>query len=363
MRAWWRDHVDYRWLVRTLRASGALGPIKAVVGAGGALIFVITVLNWISPTGPTGALGNTIYALDVLAAGLWALFWWFAPWPSERVSLLLLATADVLITAGCLSDSDRLFAAMTAMMLIVTGAYLTLFHGSRILVLHTLWAVLTVFMLAVLMVVIDGGALAPSIAVVLTMAAATVGVLPPLHFCYWLLRMDALSDPLTGLLNRRGLDYYLSGWFDRCDRTTPICVMTVDLDRFKTVNDTLGHSAGDQVLIRIAACLRAAALPGAIVARSGGEEFVVVERLAAEAAAAEAERLCRAIAASDAGRTPVTASIGVVVLEGDSRRFRPDYLLRGADEAMYRAKRSGGNTVVMAGPDENVPVSPRSSHG
>lgn len=123
--------------------------------------------------------------------------------------------------------------------------------------------------------------------------------------------------------------------------------MTVDLDRFKAVNDTYGHPAGDQVLVKIAACLRTAVTTRTIVARSGGEEFVVVAHLSSAAAMAEADRLCRAIETASRSCTPVTASIGVAVVEGDSIDRCPERLLHNSDAAMYRAKQLGGNMVVL----------------
>ncbi|MFJ4658629.1 diguanylate cyclase [Nocardia sp. NPDC088792] len=346
MRAWWRDPVDYRWLVRTLEARWALGIIKNVVGAGGAVMAVITALTWASTAGPTGV-GVIVDAVNVIAGILWALYWWTAPWPDERRSLILMAVADVLVLLGSTFDSDRVYGSLGVMLLVVTGGYLTFFHGPRILALHAVWSLLSVLALSALMVADHDGDIALAIAIILTMAAATVVVLPALHFCYWVLRVDALSDPLTTLLNRRGLDYYLSGWF-RSEDGTPICVMTVDLDRFKAVNDTYGHSAGDQVLVEIAACLRSSVAPGAIVARSGGEEFVVIAHLTTHEAIAEAERLCHAIEAAAQSSTPVTASIGVAVAEGDSGDRCPERLLHNSDSAMYRAKQLGGNTVVLA---------------
>ncbi len=349
MRAWWRDPVDYRWLVRTFDARGTLGPVKMIIAAAGAVMFLITVLAAVSGAGPDTALGKAIDVITATVAALWAVYWWRAPWPSERGSLLLMAFADVLITAASLSDSDRLYGALNAVLLFVTGSYFTFFHGPRMLALHTAWSMLTVLLLAGRVWRDHAGDAALAVAIVLTMATATVVVLPALHFCYWLLRLDALSDPLTGLLDRRGLDYYLSGWLSSCD-TTPICVMTIDLDRFKAVNDTFGHSQGDQVLIRTANCLRAAARPGSIVARSGGEEFVIVERLSSMAeATAEAERVRSTIATCDSG-TQITASVGVAVIEGDSNARHAEYLLAFADAAMYRAKSMGGNAVVLAEP-------------
>ncbi|RMI30221.1 GGDEF domain-containing protein [Nocardia stercoris] len=345
---WWHDPLDYRWLIRTLDARGALSPIKGVVAGGGVILAAICLLNWESATGPA-VVGRLVPIVAMAASLLWAVYWWLAPWPSERVSLLLVAGSDVLITLGCLAGNDRLYGWLLAIALIVTGGYLTVFHGPRILAVHTAWSLLSVSALAWLTVDYGDGDLTLAGSAVLVMASVMVGLLPALHFAYWALRMDALTDPLTGLLNRRGLVYYVSARFRRDDRR-PICLMSLDLDRFKAVNDTYGHTAGDRVLVRIAACLRSACPPGGVVARTGGEEFVVCADVWPEATVAAAERLRLAIEASS---DPVTASIGVVVADPDSPRRDLEIMLRESDSAMYRGKQLGGNAVVLADrPDE-----------
>ena len=178
---------------------------------------------------------------------------------------------------------------------------------------------------------------------VITIAAIVV-VLPALQFCYWVLRIDVLSDPLTMLLNRRGLDYYVH----RSRYQRQLCVITLDLDHFKAVNDTFGHTIGDEVLVSTAARLRAAADPDAVVARTGGEEFAVVDQLDRAAAMILAERLRLAVAETPGISVTVTASVGVAVCDGGTDAGRPRLLLRCADNAMYQAKRLGGNTVVLA---------------
>ncbi|RMI30115.1 GGDEF domain-containing protein [Nocardia stercoris] len=339
LRAWWHDPIDYRWLVHTLETRGALHTMKVIVALAGAALAVITGLNLISTAGPHGWV-RQVTVFNTAMAVVWAVSWAVLPWPGERRSLVLVAGADVLITAGCLAESCRLFGALSLMQLVVTGGYLAMFHGPRVLALHAGWSLLSVLALTAMVLHARTGDTAEAASVVLTMAAVTVMLMPALHFCYWVLRMDALTDPLTGLLNRRGLDYYVSSWFGPGSRG-PICLMTIDLDRFKCVNDTFGHAAGDRVLVRVAGCLRAAVPPGAVVARSGGEEFIVLARLSGPVAMAEAGRLCRAVAGDG-----VTASIGVAV-SGTVAAGLED-LVRGSDTAMYRAKRAGGNRAAVA---------------
>ncbi|WP_147471532.1 GGDEF domain-containing protein [Nocardia stercoris] len=342
LRSWWRDPLDYRWLVRTFEAHGALGMMKSIVVLVSLSLAVIMGLNLYSSSGPGGrarALAVFTTAMMIVGTALWR-FW---PWPNERYSLARMATVDVLITCGCLADSNRLFGTLSLMILVAPGGYIAMFHGPRILVLHAGWSLLSVLLLAALMMRDHGSDVAEAASAVLTTAAVTVMLIPALQFCYWVLRIDALTDPLTGLLNRRGLDYYSSAWF-RPHTCGPIGLITVDLDRFKNLNDTFGHSAGDQALVRVATCLRASAPSGTVVARSGGEEFVILTRLAEAGAVAGAERMRQAIE-SDCG--PVTASVGVAVTDSGPAGPSLQDLIRRSDAAMYRAKRMGGNMVVV----------------
>jgi len=158
-------------------------------------------------------------------------------------------------------------------------------------------------------------------------------------------------DPLTGLPNRRAflthLDKALRGG-------TPVAVVLLDLDRFKTVNDRFGHHAGDEVLCQVAARLAALPAPVRLAARLQGDEFVLLT----DAGPAGAHAAWRVIAAAPftvAGghRVAVTASIGVAAATradrstdggaDDAGRAR---LLQRADLAMYRAKTSGAGVVI-----------------
>lgn len=155
----------------------------------------------------------------------------------------------------------------------------------------------------------------------------------------------AVTDDLTGLSNRRHFDDRLANMHARLLRSnTSLGVVYLDLDHFKEVNDTLGHAAGDRVLIEVATTIRESVRPGDTVARLGGDEFAVLAEHERETDVHDmAERLQAAIRIQVPLPTApghcVTASIGVV-----SRRAAdtsPAELLRLSDEAMYRAKRSG----------------------
>ncbi|MFI5716347.1 GGDEF domain-containing protein [Nocardia sp. NPDC051750] len=357
LRAWWNDPVDYSWLLRTLAARSALGPLKLLIGIAGAVIAVMGVVIAGTPVGPPGHPGIAS-TVGVLSGTLWALRWWLLPWPSKTESLVLIGCADVLFTVEFLQVQDRLFGAMGAVLLLGAGSYVGVFHSARVLAVHSIWAVLSVIVFSV-RIVTGGGEVELAVAVGLLLVSV-VGVLPALQLLYWLLRTESLSDPLTELLNRRGLEIRLP---QLVERYPAICVMTFDLDRFKSVNDTWGHRVGDTVLVRTARRLHDAAGETSVVARTGGEEFVVAAPITTVSARTEAERLRRAVAEPPETAVEVTASVGVAVFDAticpQCPRPTPERLLQSADAAMYRAKQSGGNLVVV---DELTPPRDHQHH-
>ena len=161
---------------------------------------------------------------------------------------------------------------------------------------------------------------------------------------------DALHDPLTGLANRAFLLDRLELALARAERLeSRVGLLFLDLDGFKTVNDTLGHGAGDRLLIEIARRLRSVVRSTDLVARLGGDEFLLLcEDVRDEAALTT---LADAVAAAtatpwllDGTRVAVTTSIGVRLAVGGERA---DVVLRDADVAMYEAKTSGRSRWVV----------------
>jgi two-component system, cell cycle response regulator len=162
--------------------------------------------------------------------------------------------------------------------------------------------------------------------------------------------LDRMSrtDALTGLYNRRHLDEELLRQESTASRhQDPLCVLLLDIDHFKRVNDTHGHLAGDLVLRGFADRLRAELRAGDIAGRWGGEEFLVImPRTDADGGYEVAERLRRATAAKpiSAGEVDIDVSVsgGCVSSMGDSA----EDLLHLADSCLYRAKESGRNKII-----------------
>jgi diguanylate cyclase (GGDEF)-like protein len=156
----------------------------------------------------------------------------------------------------------------------------------------------------------------------------------------------AATDPLTGLSNRRGGERFIANEISRAKRERrPLSCVLIDLDRFKQVNDTFGHQAGDQLLRDVSNLLKRTVRAYDILVRWGGEEFLLVlPGVDRDLARVLAERVRIAVEALDThGLGPVTLSAGVAVFDND---YDFAATLKTADRRLYQAKASGRNCVV-----------------
>ena len=163
---------------------------------------------------------------------------------------------------------------------------------------------------------------------------------------------QANHDDLTGLPNRRSMEYRLSKLLETQADDTHIAVLYLDLDRFKLINDTLGHSHGDTLLVDVAHRLRSNVRPTDLVTRIGGDEFMII--LGSVVSVPQALELTNRLRAclkdpfSVGGMTfYVSASIGLAFASGDDPHATAEALVRDADTAMYQAKDAGRDTVAV----------------
>jgi diguanylate cyclase (GGDEF)-like protein len=163
---------------------------------------------------------------------------------------------------------------------------------------------------------------------------------------------QARTDELTGLPNRRALYEQTERLLAEARPDAPVALLLLDLDRFKEINDSLGHAAGDELLVLVGRRARAALHGRGVVARLGGDEFAIVLPGTTEAAARDvAEEVRRALAGGfqvDTVTLHVDASIGIGLAESDTTRTE---LLRCADIAMYEAKTTQSGVMAYSGVD------------
>jgi diguanylate cyclase len=162
--------------------------------------------------------------------------------------------------------------------------------------------------------------------------------------------LEASTDALTGLPNRRYFDEFCGLLARRRRAEDAVGVLMIDIDRFKVLNDTYGHAAGDDVLKAVGGAIVRAVRDDDVPARYGGEEFVVLLRNPTGPVALEiGERVRASVAELDLSRQRipgVTVSVGVAVADRQDEPIA--FLIEEADRALFRAKRGGRNRVVAA---------------
>lgn len=165
------------------------------------------------------------------------------------------------------------------------------------------------------------------------------------------LEETANRDELTGLYNRRKMDEILSREIAFSKRYgEPLSLMMMDIDYFKSVNDSYGHHAGDHYLVEFAKVLREEVRLVDYVGRWGGEEFIILlPKTNVEQAKGLAERLRYAVEVMqiESGRGLISRTVSIGIASAQSGKMDVDEIIRHADEAMYRAKQQSGNCVVV----------------
>jgi len=323
---------------------------------------VIGVLSTFSAAGPQGTVGTaivyvvcatTVPAAVVISRSRFIGEWWTR---TSQVNNGFIVYAEVGVTTVLLTFADSSVAIVGAGLLALVGACAAHFSNPIILRFHVVWSTATVLGLMV-RALVDGvddpvALVVQAVVVILVMngavfllSAFSAAILASsrLHLS------DAVTDPLTGLLNRRGIESHAAGGIGVGDERTASYLVLVDIDDFKQVNDTHGHAAGDDVLRLVAIRLTVAAGPGAVVSRFGGEEFVVLTDKASPDLFGYVERL-RASLTHECDAVVITASAGACALRADRSDPAAAFAtaLAAADEAMYRAKSSGRNRTELA---------------
>ena len=166
------------------------------------------------------------------------------------------------------------------------------------------------------------------------------------------LELAAVTDPLTGLYNRRYFEDGLKEYMHEFQETNaPLALLTLDLDHFKQVNDNFGHDSGDKVLVELAKGLKRLTRKHDIVARTGGEEFCIVAPFTnLDQVKPFAQRICRMVAnlEIDVGDVLLQPTISIGVATTTQGFTTSKQLSKASDQQLYRAKNEGRNRVCMA---------------
>lgn len=354
----WRSSM-YRHNLAVAEAQQILKATGRFVSLSCVLLAVGSVLLMFVPGGPTTTPERFAAGAVAVAATVAAGLWWLRGWPKERTSIAFVLAAEVGHGIVLFSCADPVVSLLGATWFFLLGDYLTFAHGRRALVVHCVWVKINLLFYGTL-ALLKPDADVPFIVFLVVGLTATLIVTRLFGQVF----ADALKsdsarsdeaahrDPMTQLLNRRGLEAAAPQVFAQARRENAvIAAFLIDVDRFKAVNDRFGHLTGDTVLKLLAERLAGSVRKDGLVARTGGEEFVVLDIVHADGIAALAERL-RATCHRPEDEVPVTVSLGAVGLAGDDFPTQDPQallttLIMRADTAMYAAKKQGGDRVEL----------------
>ena len=347
--SWWRQpdqFVSMTWFLRDHGLVRSAQNIMALVAFSSALVPSSIFLSFGAP-----ALTTVLVCAASAAVGLGMTLFWLTRWPSRGQSVAAVSAGIVTVGGWSIAGPGTVIPALSCTAFAVTGAYLAFFHSVKLLTANIVLAVATAAALTVRIADSVGWPVALSAFWTLWLLNTTVPI--AIRSMAWALTHyveRANTDPLTGLLNRRGFLDEVCRLLD--DNTADAVLITamVDLDDFKRVNDVNGHAAGDHILGLVSAVLQSLFPRRSAICRSGGEEFLIA--LCAEEGEYiddVGDEICAAIKRRALG---VTASVGVATT-------RPGRLLKrevepvlakqvaAADAAMYEAKRLGGDRASV----------------
>ena len=348
------SYLDHRGILAPYRGMAA-----GIVGCLGT-VPILMIASPVGPRGPSAQLASIVVAILVVAM---ATAWMVqrARRPSQIQSKLFSIICTGCVATLCLIQPQPLIGLLGCTAFAVLTTYISFFHTAGYMLVNLVAGAFTTAALAA-RIVISSGDIALALSALIVLTALNLAVPLAVQSVLRALGMDltmADRDPLTGLLNRRAF-YRETATLLRRHRVGAadkyLVVVMVDLDKFKALNDRHGHAAGDQALMSVAGAIRRCCPHDSVIARAGGEEFVIAEVTHDPRLPAIAHRLRQAIADLPAG---VTASIGTGSVALDAVYASPlepvlTELIQNADDAMYLAKRAGGDRVAHHQPEADA---------
>ncbi len=324
-------------------------------GAATLLFAVASILMLFSAHGPQGFGSQAWVGLVLLVQIAVALRWFFGPLPTRRDFIAFAIFGDLGLSS-VLVLYEPFGALIGCSLFAMTGALCTYFLSQRLLIAHLLWCAAFIGFTTIRGCFDSTEDVASVLAAGLVVLAAVTGVPLLAHIAWTAIGRDArrsLVDPLTGLLNRRGLEDAAVELLARVrHRGHCVVVLVIDIDRFKQVNDHYGHDSGDEVIVLISDRLAALFERNGVVARTGGEEFVVVFTSPIDSVHHRIGEVGHTLHRPD-DRIPVTVSVGASIISqpADLWDAAPTIVTRAtraADSLMYRAKYDGGNRTASS---------------
>ena len=345
---WWQQPDHFDWLTSYLHARGLATSTRRLMAViSGALVFMAF--------GVLGSLQQfpvftVVVSVVACAAGIGYATMWLHRWPTRVQSLSMGVFGSSLIAVGSVMQTEPVIALMGCTGLAIIGGYFAFFHTTREIVLNVVIATVVGGICALRVLAADEGDVVAALAGFWLVVELNLAVPLAIQTVVRTMGADVVRsdhDALTGLLNRRAFYERATAVLTSPTQELYLLVVMIDLDKFKHLNDTYGHIAGDEALTAVGWALRQASPGSAIIGRAGGEEFLVLATLARDEADALPDTLCAAIAALP---HPVTASVGAALEPWSTvpdATSEIENLIRTADAAMYRAKRDGGNRALV----------------
>ncbi len=347
---WYTQPFDYEWTTRHRSIRGLHQPLQYVFGSATTLYAVASILMLFSSRGPHGFGAQAWISIVLLMQVAVALRWFFGPLPVKRDFIAYAIFGDA-GTASVLVLYSPFGALVGSSLFALTGGLCIFFVSQKWMLAHLALCCSFIAAMTVRNLLAADEDAPTVLATALVILAATAVVPLLAHIAWTAIGRDArrsLLDPLTNLLNRRGLDDAAEAlWHRGHGRGFSLTVLVVDIDRFKVVNDYYGHDSGDAVIVRVADRLSLLFQENGVVARTGGEEFVTVFAAPNAEVHQRIEDVVDTLYNSS-DHIPITVSVGACVLASPSSLWvdGPSVINKAgriADSMMYRAKLDGGN--------------------
>lgn len=304
--------------------------------------------------GPIDPMPRAWMWLCLAVTAVVAVLWFLHRMPLQGSGAVAFGVVADVATSSCLFVMDSSADALVgAVLFAVPGAFFTFYLSRRWLAWHTVYSTAVIIALATVTIVSDERDAYITI-VRAYLIISVVQLLPfTIHGMWGRVAREAQfanTDHLTGVLNRRGMLNHVEHELAVVERGSIVACVVVDIDAFKSVNDTHGHTVGDLVIAHTAAVLSRSVDGSGVVARTGGEEFTIVIIDTPYAVGTALAQIPTTVFDDDDELPTITLSVGAATTPATAKRSELVWhTIARADRSMYAAKAAGGRQFIMAG--------------